>query len=79
MDFYQDLVNVIDGLMAKGTLSYRQQLHCIETVFKILSGQGQFLNIDPLRFYTHLYRNILYVHVGMMKCLFFIIFKKPLY
>lgn len=63
--------------MAKGTLSCGQQLHCIETVFKILSGQGQFLNIDPLRFYTHLYRNILYVHVGMIK--FILLFEKPKY
>lgn len=64
IEFYEDLVNVIDGLMAKGTLNCGQQLHCVETVFKILSGQGQFLNIDPLRFYTHLYRNILHVHSG---------------
>lgn len=64
IEFYEDLVNVIDGLMAKGTLKCSQQLHCVETVFKILSGHGQFLNIDPLRFYTHLYRNILHVHCG---------------
>lgn len=39
-------------------------MHCIQTVFAILSGQGEALNIDPARFYTHLYRNILCVNAG---------------
>lgn len=45
-------------------LGYRQQLHCIQTVFTILSGQGEVLNIDPLRFYGHLYRNLLACSAG---------------
>lgn len=45
-------------------LSYRDQLHCIQTIFVILSGQGEVLNIDPLRFYVHLYKNILVVSAG---------------
>lgn len=45
--------------METHSLGYRQQLHCIQTVFTILSGQGEVLNIDPLRFYGHLYRNLL--------------------
>lgn len=45
-------------------LGYRQQLHCIQTVFTILSGQGEALNIDPLRFYGHLYRNLLACSAG---------------
>uniref|UniRef100_A0A1B6C2B6 Nucleolar complex protein 3 homolog n=1 Tax=Clastoptera arizonana TaxID=38151 RepID=A0A1B6C2B6_9HEMI len=64
LEFYQDMVNVLDGLMATGTLKYREQLHCVETVFAILSGHGDALNIDPLRFYTHLYRNLYCVQAG---------------
>lgn len=45
-------------------LNYRDQLHCIHTIFVILSGQGEVLNIDPLRFYIHLYKNILVVGAG---------------
>jgi nucleolar complex protein 3 len=30
----------------------------------ILTGQGEVLNIDPARFYTHLYKNLLKVHAG---------------
>ena len=45
-------------------LGYREQLHCIQTVFTILSGQGEVLNIDPARFYTHLYQNVMHVNAG---------------
>lgn len=64
LDFYQDLVNVLNQLMEQGNLGLREQLHCIETVFTILSGQGSALNIDPYRFYSHLYKNLLNVHLG---------------
>lgn len=45
-------------------LGYRESLHCIKTAFVILMGQGEVLNIDPMRFYTHLYNSILSVHAG---------------
>ena len=64
LEFYQDLVDVINGLMEEGNLGFREQLHCIQTVFTILSGQGSALNIDPYRFYSHLYKNLLNVHAG---------------
>lgn len=50
--------------METGDLGYREQLHCIQTVFTILSGQGEVLNIDPLRFYGHLYRNLFVCNAG---------------
>ncbi|KMQ95945.1 nucleolar complex protein 3-like protein [Lasius niger] len=64
IDFYQDLVRVIDRLIEEDHLSLRQQLHCVQCIFTILSGQGAALNIDPYRFYVHLYKNILKVHCG---------------
>lgn len=64
LDFYQDLVSAINKLMEQGNLGLREQLHCIQCVFTILSGQGMVLNIDPYRFYVHLYRNLLNVHCG---------------
>ncbi|KAG7190130.1 hypothetical protein KM043_006263 [Ampulex compressa] len=64
LDFYQDLVTVIDKLMDDRNLGLREQLHCVECVFTILSGQGSTLNIDPYRFYVHLYKNLLHVHCG---------------
>ncbi|KAK2584399.1 hypothetical protein KPH14_006781 [Odynerus spinipes] len=64
LDFYQDIVTVIDRLMDEGNLGLREQLHCVQCVFTILSGQGTALNIDPYRFYVHLYKNLLNVHCG---------------
>ena len=64
LDFYQDLVTAIDQLMEHGNPSLRDQLHCIQCVFTILSGQGSALNLDPYRFYVHLYKNLLNIHCG---------------
>lgn len=54
----------MDQMFENEHLGYREQLHCVETVFTILSGQGDVLNIDPYRFYTHLYKNLLAINAG---------------
>ncbi|GAB0090674.1 Nucleolar complex protein 3 homolog [Sergentomyia squamirostris] len=64
LEFFSDLVNVLNNIMETIDLDYREQLHCIQTVFVLLSGQGEVLNIDPIRFYNHLYRNLLIIHAG---------------
>ncbi|XP_065207103.1 nucleolar complex protein 3 [Planococcus citri] len=64
LEYYQDLVNVLDQLLTKGNLNIREQLYCIKTVFIILSGQENMINIDPLYFYSHLYRVMLEIHAG---------------
>lgn len=64
LDFYQDLVTAIDKLMEEGNLNLKDQLHCIQCVFTILSGQGSAVNLDPYRFYAHLYKNLLNIHCG---------------
>ncbi|XP_057319666.1 nucleolar complex protein 3 homolog [Microplitis mediator] len=64
LDFYQDLVNAINKLLAEGNLGQREQLHCIQTVFTILSGHGSSLTIDPHRFYSHLYKILPNIDLG---------------
>ncbi|KAG9428257.1 nucleolar complex protein 3 [Apis mellifera carnica] len=64
LDFYQDLVTTIDKLMEENNLSLKDQLYCIQCIFTILSGQGLQLNLDPYRFYAHLYKNLLNIHCG---------------
>jgi len=64
VDFFGDLVTVLHDLVEDGHLSYREQLHCVQCVFTILAGQGQALNIDPQRFYTHAYKSLFYLHAG---------------
>lgn len=62
-----DLVNVLDNLLKEDWLGYREQLHCIQTVFAILSGQGEALNLDPTRFYNSLYKDILTTNASSKK------------
>lgn len=64
VEFFDDLVTAFHHCVDSGVLSYRDSLHCVQTVFAILSGQGEALNVDPLRFYTHLYKNLLHIHAG---------------
>ncbi|NXG49950.1 NOC3L protein, partial [Psilopogon haemacephalus] len=64
VEFFDDLLIVLHSLIASGGLSYRESLHCILSAFYILSGQGDVLNIDPMKFYTHLYRTLFSLHAG---------------
>ncbi|XP_069133349.1 nucleolar complex protein 3 homolog isoform X2 [Argopecten irradians] len=64
VDFFDDLFKVFDDLITSQELSYRESLHCVQTAFVILSGQGAALNIDPMTFYTHLYNTLFQVHAG---------------
>ncbi|XP_028264506.1 nucleolar complex protein 3 homolog [Parambassis ranga] len=64
LEFFDDLLNVLQSLIQSGDLTNKQILHCIQTVFTILSGQGDVLNIDPLNFYSQLYRMLPQLHAG---------------
>ena len=46
----------------------RESLHCVLTAFTMLTGQGEALNIDPLKFYQHLYKALLQLDVGAWAC-----------
>ncbi|KAG1675629.1 Nucleolar complex protein 3 [Nymphon striatum] len=65
IDFFDDLITVLFKHMESGQLNYRESIHCVKTVFTILSGQGEALNIDPQQFYCHLYNASLSLHAGM--------------
>jgi len=58
IEFFSDLVTVFQQLISSGTLGYRDTLLASSTVFAILSGQGEALNIDPVSFYGHLYATV---------------------
>lgn len=64
LEFFDDLLNVLQNLVQSGDLTNRESLHCIQTVFTILSGQGDVLTVDPLTFYSQLYRMLLRLHAG---------------
>ncbi|XP_061667180.1 nucleolar complex protein 3 homolog isoform X3 [Syngnathoides biaculeatus] len=64
LEFFDDLLNVLQSLIQSGDLTNREILHCIQTVFTILSGQGDVLTIDPLNFYAQLYAMLPSLHAG---------------
>lgn len=64
LEFFDDLLKVLQNLIRSGDLSNQESLHCIQTAFTILSGQGEVLNIDPLKFYNHLYKTLTELHAG---------------
>ncbi|KAH8344358.1 hypothetical protein KR084_010176, partial [Drosophila pseudotakahashii] len=65
LEFFSDLIDVLNRILEdQDELGYRERLHCVQTIFVILSGQGEVLNIDPIRFYQHFYRNMLAVQAG---------------
>ncbi|GLV36370.1 uncharacterized protein CBL_08862 [Carabus blaptoides fortunei] len=64
LEFYSDLVNVLNKLLKEDWLGYREQLHCIQTVLVMLSGQGEALTLDPSRFYVTLYDKLLTTTAG---------------
>ncbi|XP_060883739.1 nucleolar complex protein 3 homolog [Labrus mixtus] len=64
LEFFDDLLNVLQNHIQSGDLTNRESLHCIQTVFTILSGQGDVLNIDPLNFYSQLYKMLPRLHAG---------------
>ncbi|XP_034049100.1 nucleolar complex protein 3 homolog isoform X2 [Thalassophryne amazonica] len=77
LEFFDDLLNVLQNLIQSGDLTNRETLLCTQTVFTILSGHGDVLNIDPLKFYSQLYKMMLMLHAGesdndtiiMLQCL----------
>ncbi|ESO89812.1 hypothetical protein LOTGIDRAFT_164850 [Lottia gigantea] len=84
IQFFNDLFIVLNKLIDSGDLGYREILHCVQSAFTILSGQGSALNIDPMTFYRHLYSSLLQVHSGsssndmsiILPCLYIIIMKQ---
>lgn len=59
LEFSLDIITALDKILNEEWLSPRERLHCMQTVFAILSGQGEVLNVDPTHFYNSLYKNLL--------------------
>ena len=59
IEFFYDLISLLYELIRDKRLDTHQTLHCLQTVFTILSGEGKALNIDFQRFYSELYVTLL--------------------
>jgi len=58
VEYFDSLFASLNRLIESGNLTTRESLHCMQTAFTILSGQGSVLNIDPAGFYKQFYCNI---------------------
>ncbi|KAL1116558.1 hypothetical protein AAG570_005030 [Ranatra chinensis] len=69
LDFYEDLVMLLNRLMQSegANLRLSERLHCQSTVFTILSGHGEAFNIDPNKFYGHLYSTMIQMDAARTK------------
>ncbi|CAD6193461.1 unnamed protein product [Caenorhabditis auriculariae] len=56
IEFFEDIVHTMGNLLSNKSLRLIDQLHCVHTVFVLLSGEGQILNVDPSKFYRIVYR-----------------------
>jgi len=64
IDFFDDLLTVLENLLKSGDLKQRQILQCTAVVLSILDGQGAALTLDPTAFHKKLYATLLYLHCG---------------
>ncbi|RWS31182.1 nucleolar complex protein 3-like protein [Leptotrombidium deliense] len=61
IEFFDNVISLLHNFIKEDILNCHQSLHCLKTVFTILSGEGSALNIDPQRFYAHLYEQLKYI------------------
>ena len=62
-EFFDDLIGILHQLIKFGQLDDRQNLHSLQTIFTILSGEGNALNIDPQKAYSNLYVILLNINL----------------
>ena len=64
LEFFDDIIKIMHEMIEADRLSFRSKLHCIKTVFVVLSGRGEALTVDPMRFYGSLYNILLRLDVA---------------
>ncbi|CAL1548689.1 unnamed protein product, partial [Lymnaea stagnalis] len=64
IEYFDSLFAAFNSLIESGSLTSREVLHCMQTAFTIITGQGSVINIDPASFYKHFYCTLLSVHAG---------------
>ncbi|KAF2362862.1 Heat shock factor binding 1 [Trinorchestia longiramus] len=55
VDYFTDLVNNLERILKTRELSVRERVHCVQTVFRLLTGLGSALHNDPSNFCDKLY------------------------
>ena len=69
VDFFDDLLRVLSGLLRSGALSSQsERLLCVKTAFDILTGPGEFLTYDPGYFTQTLYEMLPRLDLNVPGC-----------
>ncbi|KAL1240694.1 Nucleolar complex protein [Trichinella spiralis] len=55
VDFFDGLFSTLQSILKNGNLRVIDALHCIYSVYQLLSNEGQALNVDPYYFQNCLY------------------------
>ncbi|CEF70247.1 Nucleolar complex protein 3 homolog [Strongyloides ratti] len=61
IEFFDDLIASLSQLVQDEDIRVLDTLHCVYTVFVILSGDGKTLNIDPISFYKIMYKKMAHI------------------
>lgn len=64
IEFFDDLLKVLQGILKNEKMQDRQFLLCISTVLAVLDGQGAALTMDPTAFHQHLYAALMKLRCG---------------
>lgn len=71
IDYFDDLLKVLNNLQVKENFPQRQALLCIVTVLAVLDGQGSVLALDPTVFHKSLYGHLITLHCGKYKSILY--------
>ncbi|ODN00852.1 Nucleolar complex protein 3 [Orchesella cincta] len=67
IDYFGDLLKVLQGILSDHEVQERQFLLCISTVLAVLDGQGSALTMDPAAFHKHLYNCLINLRCGKLQ------------
>ncbi|CAL8081922.1 unnamed protein product [Orchesella dallaii] len=67
IDYFGDLLKVLQGILTDHEVQERQFLLCISTVLAVLEGQGAALTMDPAAFHKHLYKCLINLRCGKVQ------------
>jgi len=61
IDYFSDLLSNLEDILLRQNLSTIESIHCIQTVFRLLTGLGSALPNDPACFAERLFTVLLQI------------------
>ncbi|CAG7824019.1 unnamed protein product [Allacma fusca] len=64
IDYFEDLLKLLQTLLKKEAIHENQRLLCVATVLAVLDGHGSALTLDPVIFHRYLYTALANIRCG---------------